>query len=150
MIDTENIVFSNVATALRDTFKPPLTGKLINVSGDLAAVPSSFPSVLGAEMDNSVYERTMSSSSAENHATVMWQWEAVSDKAGTKKTECKAIMAMIDAQMTALGFVRVGCSPIPLPSLDPAKYYRMIARYRGVVSAGVVSGGDTIFHVYGR
>lgn len=150
MIDCENVVFNTVATALRNTFKPPLTAKTISVNGDVAAAPSSFPSAAGSEMDNSIYEKTMSSSRIENHASVMWQWEAVSDKAGSKKSECKAIMAAIDTQMMSLGFVRVGCNPIPLPSLDPAKYCRMVARYRAVIAAGVISGEDTVYHIYRR
>ena len=132
MDDVENIVFSIVATALRDTFKPPLTEKLINVNGDLTAAPSSFPAAMGAEMDNSVYKRTTDLSGTENHASVMWQWEAISNKSGTKKSECKAIMAVIDAQMLGIGFVRVSSGPEALPNADATKY-RMVARYRAVI-----------------
>lgn len=127
MIEVESAVFNTVATALRAEF----TG--IFVSGDLVAAPSSFPAAMGAEMDNSTYKRSMGLAGIENHVAVMWQWEAVSNRPGTKKSECKAIMAAIDVQMSALGFVRVGCGPVALPDMDSTKY-RMVARYRAVIS----------------
>ncbi len=148
MIDCENVVFSTVATALRDKFKPPLTGKLISVSGDIAAVPASFPAAMGSEMDNSIYERTMTLDGAERHASVMWQWEAVSDKSATKKSECKDIMATIDAQMLGVGFMRMPGSG-PIGNADATKY-RMVARYRAVISAGESSGENTVYRIYRR
>lgn len=135
MIDCENEIFNTVATALKSEF----TG--IFVSGDTVAALSSFPAAVGSEMDNSIYERGIDSSGAENYVTVMWQWDAISNKSGTKKSECRAIMAVIDEEMLKLGFVRVGNGPMALPSMDATKH-RIVARYRAVISKDK--------YVYGR
>ncbi len=124
MIDIENIVFSTVATALRSEFSG------IFVSGETVAAPPVFPAATLVEMDDSVYEKTMDSTRTENHALKLYQADTYSNKASGRKSECKKIMAEIDAQMTAMGFVRVGNSP----GVDQSNYYRQIARYRGVVS----------------
>jgi hypothetical protein len=127
MIDVENEIFNTVATALRAAF----TG--IFVSGEAVAAPSSFPAATLVEMDDSIYEKSMDSSNTENHALKMYQAEAYSNLASGKKTQAKSIMAAIDAQMTALGFVRVGSGPMALPGMDATKY-RMVARFRAVIS----------------
>jgi hypothetical protein len=127
VIDIENEVFNTVATALRAAFKG------IFVSGETVAALSSFPAATLVEMDDSVYEKTMDSSYTENHALKMWQAEAYSNKSSGKKTECKSIMSAIDDEMLKLGFVRVGCGPMALPNADATKY-RMVARYRAVIS----------------
>jgi hypothetical protein len=49
-----------------------------------------------------------------------------------KKSECKAIAALIDEQMLALGFVRTMLQPIP--NLDDATIYRMVGRYSAIIS----------------
>jgi hypothetical protein len=126
MIDVENIVFNTVATSLRSEF----TG--IFVSGENTEVLSTFPAATIVEMDNSVYQRTSDSSATENHATVMYQAEAYSNKASGRKAEAKSIMAVIDDEMTEMGFVRIGNSPLRLPNLDQS-IYRIVARYRAVV-----------------
>jgi hypothetical protein len=49
-----------------------------------------------------------------------------------KKTECKAIIALIDSKMEALGFTRTLMNPVP--NEEDATVYRMVARYRAIVS----------------
>lgn len=127
MIDVENIVFSTVATALRAQFSG------IFVSGEHVAAPSSFPAVTLVEDDNSTYLRSLDSSKQENHATVMYAVNAYSNKSSGKKAECKAIMALIDAQMFSMGFTRIGSNPIEMPNAN-ASIYRMVARYKAIVS----------------
>jgi hypothetical protein len=133
MVDCENEVFSTVATALRNVFKPPLTEKVIFVSGEAVAAPSSFPAVTLVEDDNSTYARTLDSSGAENHAQVMYTANAYSNLSSKKKAQCKAIMAIIDAEMFKMGFLRVSNAPMGMPNAD-ASIYRMVARYRAVIS----------------
>ena len=124
MIDCENVVYNTVAVALRTEFSG------IFVSGENVAAPSSYPAATLVEMDNSVYEQSMDSSSTENHAVVMYQAEAYSNKTTGRKTEAKAIMANIDATMASLGFVRLSKSP--MPNTSPL-IYRIVARYRAVI-----------------
>jgi hypothetical protein len=133
MIDCENEVFATVATALRNTFKPPLAEKPIFVSGEAVAAPATFPTVTLVEDDNSTYQRSLDSSGQENHAQVMYTANVYSNKMPGKKAECKSIMAAIDAQMLGMGFLRVGNGPQEMPNAN-ASIYRMVARYRAVIS----------------
>ena len=127
MIDVENTIFDKVATALRNEF----TG--IFVAGETVAIPSSFPAVTLVEMDNSTYTRSLDSSGEENHAILMYQADVYSNLSAGKKTQCRAIIAVIDTEMQKLGFVRIGSSPMAIPNADATKN-RMVARYRATIS----------------
>jgi hypothetical protein len=140
VIEIESLVFSTVATALRSAFPG------IFVSGETIPAPSKFPAATLVEADDSVYEKTSDSSRTENHALKMYQADTYSNLTSGKKAQAKAIMKVIDEQMAAMGFVRVGNSP----GVDQSSYYRQIARYRGVVSAGVTVGEDTVLQIYRR
>ena len=126
MIDIENEVFDRVATRVRGQFPDTF------VAGEYVNSPSSFPAVSLVEMDNSVRESTVDSGSNENHANVMYEVNVYSNKTTGKKTECKAIMALIDEEMTALGFVRSTLTPVP--NEYDSTIYRMVGRYRAAVS----------------
>lgn len=126
MIDIENELFTKVATALRTQFSG------IFVTGEYVKAPSSFPCVMFVEADNTPYRRTQTQDDMENHATLMYEVDAFSNKAKGKKTECKAIVKVIDEIMLHLGFDRTFLNPIP--NLEDATIYRMKARYVAVVS----------------
>lgn len=126
MIDIENELFTKVATALRAQFSG------IFVTGEYVKAPSSFPCVMFVEMDNTPYRRTQTQADMENHATVMYEVNVYSNKAKGKKTECKAIIKVIDDMMLSLGFDRPFLNPIP--NLEDATVYRMTARYIAIVS----------------
>ena len=127
MIDVESMVFSTVATALRAVFSG------IFVSGENVAAPSNFPAVTLVEDDNSTYVRSLDSSGQENHAQLMYSCNCYSNKSSGKKAECKAIMVVVDEQMFGMGFLRVGSGPMEMPNAS-ASIYRMVARYRAVIS----------------
>ena len=126
MIDIENQVFDRVVKRVREQFPD------IFMTGEYVNSPSSFPAASLVEMDNSVRENTIDSGSNENHANVMYEVNVYSNKTTGKKSECKAIMALIDAEMTAMGFVRSTLTPVP--NEYDATIYRMVARYRAAVS----------------
>ena len=126
MIDIENEVFNRVATRVREQFPD------IFIVGEYVSSPSSFPAVSLVEMDNSIREATIDSGSNENHANVMYEVNVYSNKTTGKKTECKTIIALIDAEMTAIGFVRVSLTPVP--NEYDSTIYRMVGRYRAAVS----------------
>ena len=126
MIDIEREVFSIVANAVRNRYPNAY------VVGEYVKAPSRFPCVSIVEIDNTAYDRTQSSGSLENHANVMYEVNVYSNKASGKKSECKAIAALIDDEYAALGFSRTMLQPIP--NVDDATIYRMTGRYRGVVS----------------
>ena len=126
MIDIENEVFDRVATRVREQFPD------IFMVGEYVSSPSSFPAASLVEMDNSVRETTIDSGSNENHANVMYEANVYSNKATGKKSECKAIIALIDEEMIAMGFVRSTLTPVP--NEYDSTIYRMVGRYRASVS----------------
>lgn len=142
MIDIENIVFNTVSTVLRAAFSG------IFVSGETVAAPSSFPAATLVEMDNATHIATLGSDLTENHSDLMYQAESYSNLSSGKKSQAKAIMAVIDTQMLSMGFTRVGNSPQALPNADPTKY-RMVARYRGVVGK-TIAGTTDKYQIYRR
>ena len=127
MIDIENAVFNTVAAKVRDRHPN------ISMTGEYVKSPSSFPAVSLVEMDNSVRTDTIDSGSNENHANVMYEVNVYSNKTTGKKSECKAIIALIDQEMLALGFARSTLTPVP--NMNDSTIYRMVGRYRATVSA---------------
>lgn len=126
MIDIENLVFDRVASRVREQFPD------IFMTGEYVKSPSSFPAVSLVEMDNSIRESTADSGSNENHANVMYEVNVYSNKTTGKKSECKTIIALIDAEMTAMGFVRSTLTPVQ--NEYDSTIYRMVGRYRAAVS----------------
>lgn len=130
MIDYENDIFNAVATEVRAKYPD------IYMVGEYVKTPPKFPCVSLVEMDNQSYQRTEDSGSLENHASVMYEVNIYSNKTIGKKSECKAIAALIDEQMLALGFARTMLQPIP--NLDDATIYRMVGRYSAIISKNKV------------
>lgn len=128
MIDIENQIFGKISTALRAEFNP------IFVSGELVKAPATFPAVYIEEKANSVYQRTQDSGSLENHVSLMYEINVYSNKQVGKKSECKAIFAVIDNEFQKIGFTRIMKEPVA--NLEDGTIYRMIGRYTAVVSVG--------------
>ena len=126
MINVESEVFNIVAKAVRKVYPD------IYISGEYVKSPPKFPAVSLVEMDNSAYVRTQTDSSVENHAELMYELNVYSNKTSGKKSECKAIAALIDNELAALNFSRTMLQPIP--NMDDATIYRMTGRYRAVAS----------------
>jgi len=126
VIDIENELFRILATKLRARYSN------IFITGDYAIVPPSFPCVSIVEMDNTPYRKTQTQNDMENHVTVMYEVDVFSNKTSGKKSECKAIIALIDEEMLKLGFDRTFLNP--LPNQENTTVYRMKGRYVAVVS----------------
>lgn len=125
MIDIENEVFSAVkAEAVKEFPKLAMKGEEIRV-------PSEFPCASLEEIDNYSYDKTVDSGSNENHAEVVLELSVYSNKTTGKKMECKKIFAFIDELLIGMGFSRTMKKPQPM---EDASVYRLIGRYRGVVS----------------
>ena len=127
MIDIENQVFDRIAMKVREQFPD------IFITGEYVNSPSSFPAVSLVEMDNSVRESTVDSGSNEKHANVMYEVNVYSNKTAGKKSECKVIMALIDQELIAMGFVRSTLTPVQ--NEYDSTIYRMLGRYRATVSS---------------
>lgn len=126
MIDVENEIFTIVSTAVRAKYPK------IYMTGEYLKSPPSFPCVSLIETDNQIYRNTRDSGNIENHAQVLYEVNVYSNKTSGKKSECKAIIALIDSEMESLGFTRTLMNPVPNEA--DATIYRMVARYRAIIS----------------
>ena len=107
MIDIESEVFTRVATVVREKYPK------IYMTGEYVKSPPSFPCVSLIETDNQVYRNTRDSGAIENHVQVLYEVNVYSNKTAGKKSECKAIMALIDSEMERMGFTRTLLNPVP-------------------------------------
>lgn len=122
MIDIEPEVTANVKRRLPAG---------VHFSAAYQPRPAKFPHVSAEETANTVYAKTQDSASLENHASVGYEVNIYSNKEGGKKTEARALLAVVDAGMAEMGFSRIYCQPIP--NLADATVYRVVARYAAVV-----------------
>lgn len=127
MIDVENAVFDRIANKVREVFPG------IFMTGEYVSSPASFPAVSLVEMDNAANAETIDSGSSENHANVMYELNVYSNRTVGKKSECKAIAALIDEEMLAMGFSRSTLTPVP--NEYDSTIYRMVGRYTATVSS---------------
>lgn len=126
MINVENEIFNTMANAVRAKYPGAY------VVGEYVKSPSRFPCVAIVEIDNVAYDRTQSSGSLENHADISYEVNIYSNKTSGKKSECKAIASLLDDEFATLGFSRTMLQPIS--NVEDVTVYRMVGRYRGVVS----------------
>ena len=126
MIDIESEVFNTVSEKVREQYPE------IFMTGEYVKSPSSFPCVSLIETDNQIYRNTRTSECIENHAQVVYEVNVYSNKQRGKKAECKEILGFIDRQLEALGFTRTLMTPVP-NEVD-ATVYRMVDRYREILS----------------
>lgn len=125
MIDIEDEVYELVSDAVLSAFPNTL------VVGKETRMPTKFPCVSVVESDNYAVQRTQDSSNNENHVSVMYAVNVYSNKAKGSKSECKAILSVVDDVLTRKGFTRTMRQAL---SLDDATKFRLIARYSAVVS----------------
>lgn len=126
MIDIESELFSAIASHVRVKYPK------IYVTGEYIKSPPSFPCVSIVEVDNQVLRSTRTNTCLENHVQVLYEVNVYSNKTNGKKSECKSILSSVDSKMQEIGFTRVFSNPIP--NHDEIHIYRMVARYRAIVS----------------
>ena len=122
MIDIESQIYTPIAEALRATFPG------ISVSGEYVPAPSRFPYVSIVEQDNYATEARVDSSEQERFATLMYEVNVYSNKSPGKKSVCRSVMNTIDKLMYGMNFRRISLSPVP--NMENATIYRLVARYR--------------------
>lgn len=122
MIDIEKLVYTPIAEALRAKFEG------ISVSGEYVNEPAKFPYVSIVEQDNYMSTKRLDSSESEKFATLMYEVNVYSDKAGSKKSTCRGIMNMVDDMLYKRNFIRLSLSPVP--NMENGTIYRLVARYR--------------------
>ena len=126
MIDVENEIFNTLSTKVREEYPK------VYMTGEYVKSPPSFPCVSLMETDNQIYRNTRTTDCIENHVQVVYEVNVYSNKKSGKKAECKSIIGFIDSQMEALGFTRTMLNPVP--NEEDATVYRMVARYRAIIS----------------
>ena len=126
IIDIETILFSEVSNEVRERFPQ------IFMTGEYVKSPPSFPCVSLVEVDNATFRNTQTTEGQENHAAVMWELNVYSNKTKGKKAECKEIIALIDELLMERNFTRIMLEPVP--NQARATIYRMLGRYRAIVS----------------
>lgn len=126
MIDVEQEIFGIVASKVREQFPN------IFITGEYLNSPPSFPCVYLIEEDNQVYRNTRTSSCGENHTQVIYEVTVYSNLKTGKKSQCRKILGVIDSQLAELGFTRTTLTPVP--NASDATIYRLVARYRAIIS----------------
>lgn len=126
MIDVENELFDEVSEKVRAEFPG------IFMTGEYVKSPSKFPCVSLVEIDNATFRKTQTTEGRENHVAVVYELNIYSNREKGKKAECKAIATFIDELLMKRNFTRTMLEPVP--NQDSATIYRMLGRYRAVVS----------------
>lgn len=126
MIDFNNVVFTTVATAVRDNHVG------VTVIGEYTRKPSKFPAVTLDETQNVMVDRLEDSSNEEKFAGVAYRLQVFSNKQNGKKAEARAIFATADAEMRRMGFRRV--SYTTTPEIYKSTVYEITATYEAIVS----------------
>lgn len=126
MIDVETELFSEVSSKVRAKYPN------LYMTGEYVKSPPDFPCVSMVEVDNATFRNTQTTEGQENHAAVMYEVNVYSNKTKGKKAECKEIIAFIDELLMERNFTRIMLEPVP--NQDNATIYRMLGRYRAVIS----------------
>lgn len=126
MIDLETEIFNEVSVKVREKYPD------IFMTGEYVKTPPSFPCVSLVEIDNATFRNSQTTEGHENHVAVTYEVNVYSNKTSGKKAECKELAAFIDEQLLELNFTRIMLEPVP--NQDEATIYRMLGRYRAVIS----------------
>ena len=140
MIDVEPIVFDKIYHAVKEKFPE---ADIKNIYVESAAV---FPCVCIVEDDNKTYQRTLDGYLFEHHAELLYTVTVYSNKKNGKKEEARAIVKVIDEAMQSIKFTRIMLNQIP--NADQ-RIYRIVGRYKAIVSEGIKQSDGTIkYQIY--
>ena len=125
MIDFQNEIFTNVATAVRTNHKGS------TVVGEYTRSPSNFPTVTLDEIENVTVAELVDSSNKEKYSGVGYRLQVFSNKKGGKKAEAREIFATADKVMLDLGFRRITYSTTP--EIYDSTIYSITATYEAII-----------------
>lgn len=120
--DIENEVYTKLANILRAEFDT------INLSSSYVRTPTAFPHVCIVQQDSINIKQYWTDEN--EYDEIMFEINIYSNKANSKKTECKAIAKVISNAMAKLNFRRISMNPVP--NLEDASIYRIVARFNAV------------------
>ena len=140
MINIEPIVFDTVYKAVKAKF-PKAEIKSVYVES-----AAEFPCVCIVEDDNRTFKKTLDESLMEHHAELLYTITVYSNKKSGKKEEARAIAKVVDETMQNMKFTRTMLNQIP--NIDQ-RIYRIVGRYRAIVSEGLKQpDGSTKYQIY--
>lgn len=129
MIDVESQIFTILYNAIKAAFPT------CDVKSELDLEPARSPAVMIEEINNASNSQTASTSTTENHAVIDYEINIFSSKASGRKSEAKAILAVIDNVLVPMNFQRLMTNPV---SLSDSTRYRLVTRYTAVVGKNEV------------
>lgn len=131
MIDYQNEIFTEVATAVREKHEGT------TVTGEYTRSPSKFPAVTLDEIENVSIANLIDSSNVEKFSGVTYRLQVFSNKTSGKKAEARSIFATADRVMWGLGFYRVTYTTTP--EIYDSTIYSIMATYEAIVDVdGVI------------
>lgn len=128
MIDKENEVYTRVRERILAVFPKA------EIDSSYQPTPSGFPHVSFYQSDSYVPRQYLDSGLYPQYENVTFEAQVYSNKASTKKTECKKIMSIICDAMAEMNMRRIILTPVP--NLNDASIYRLTARFEGTVDEG--------------
>lgn len=146
MIDIENKVFNEVATAIRAEFGASYPN--LSIYGEYLDIPSGFPCVTIVEDDNSILTNMQTNSLTEEFARITYSVNIYTNNVVGKKALAKEIADVADLAMQNMKFTRTMRGQTP--NIDRT-IYRITAQYEGIVGKGVEdASGNITFQMYRR
>lgn len=139
MIDLENYVYSHVRSDILSAFTN------VDCSSEYTENPASFPHVCIEMSDNTTHAESMTAQQREFAAEQTFTVN-IFTISPTRKSDAKAIAAVVDSSLSTLGFRRA--MYLRTPNID-RNIYRLTLRYNGIVSVGY-DGNENHYKITAR
>lgn len=127
MIDVENKIFTDIYNAVIASYPNAF------ISAVEVLVEPTFPAVFVRVEQSMPTRRYINSARTEPFRDLTIDINVYSDLLSGRKAETKAIMTIIDNEMTAMGFDQSAMNPLDLTNSENKLIARLFARYTGSV-----------------
>lgn len=131
MINIESKLYTEIKELLK-------TNKMdVSISTDIYLAPSKLPHIAIVEETSTTYEKTIDTSSNENHCNIVIEINVYSNKTNGRKQESLGIFSVVNDYLIRKGFLRLSKLAIPQSTI-----FLLRGRYSGIV--------DKNYNVYRR
>ena len=141
MIDIENLVFNTVFDQLSVLYPKA------NITIGYDEQKASNLTVIVRETNSVPVQSMNTDDCAENYTRLTYEVEVISNKEGTARSECKAVLEAADTIMQSMKFRRIHKNR---PVNTDRTVYRQYARYEVIVGKPYEEDGKTIYPMYRR
>lgn len=121
MRDCENQVFTQLKSKILEQYPTA------DVASEYVIAPSRFPHISIVMADTYTSSYYLSNKDEEDYTVCMFEINIYSNKASSKKSECKAIAELISKELYSMNFIRTAQTVVP--NLENNSIYRIVARY---------------------